>query len=376
MSSNLADGQRLALLREVASAVEELLLAGTTTASQATQRTLSAAFEEAARAGFLRLGSTLRSVIDELKRFDTDPERFSGNRLAFFLDRAWLLSRAATRALERNDRERLTALTSVPASLPVARIEAATLGASRRHVPGAFSAFEFRLRLTQPATVSSGGVLGIGTPITWSLVFPSRADVAVPPEAFLSLAQKQGFKPIDFLERRALVIEQAAISASAPFRLSLGPASRVTLGDPVSNWRALVDWRPGDWLARLSAHRPDPLELPIELSDEVLLSPWQLVDDFAASTVPGRVQSERTATVAALGMPWRLRVDPGETRLEDALRTAAAKDPQPALFANCHVEHGQAVLMPLALLAPAPDYVTINPARYDKAALVRALNQR
>lgn len=371
-----AAAQRMALLREVANAIEELLLAGTTTASQATQRTLSAAFEEAARAGFLRLGSSVRLVIEELKKFDSAPERFSGSRLAFFLDRAWLLSRAAMRAQERGELDTLTALTSLPTSLPVGRIEAATLGVSRRHVPGAFSAFEFRMRLFQPVQLSSGASLAVGTPLAWSLVLPARADVAVPPEAFLSLARKQGFRPIDLLERRVLVIEQAALSASAPYRLSLGPASKVSLGEPVVDWRSLIDWQPRDWLARLVAHRPDPLELPIELSEEVLLPSWQLVDDFAASTVAGREQSERSATLAALGLRWRLRVDSGESRLEDSLRAAARTAPQPALFASCHVEQGEAVLMPLALIDTAPDYCTVNPARYDKAALVRALNQR
>lgn len=121
----MSDARQMALLDEVAAAIEALLLGGTTTASEATQRTLAAAFEEASRARFLRLGSTLRIVIEELKRLDSAPERFSGSRLAFFLDRAWLLASATRKALTDQDAGALQRITALPANEPVAALAVA-----------------------------------------------------------------------------------------------------------------------------------------------------------------------------------------------------------------------------------------------------------
>lgn len=370
-----ADPRKLALLHQAAEAIEELLLAGTTTASQATGRTLGAAFEEASRAGFLRLGASLRIVLEELKRLDSAPERFSGSRLAFFLDRAWLLAMGTRQALQRGDQQALIRLTAPPRSTPVARLEVATLGVLKRHVPGAFSAFEFRFRLLEPISLADGLVLPRGTSLIWPLILPARADIQVSPEAFLQLQQKQGFRPADLLGGKRIVIEGTSISADAPHRINLGPDSKLWIGDPPVDWQGLIDWQPRDWLLRLQRHRPDPLELPVEHSVEVLLPEWCLQQAFAASTTPGKGSSERVASITALGMGWRLRIDAGEDELERALQEAGQGPEPPALYASAHVELGQALLTPLALLADPPRYITIGPMKGDRAALVRALNR-
>jgi hypothetical protein len=346
----LADPAKLALLQQAADAIEELLLAGTTTASQSTGRTLGAAFEEASRAGFLRLGASLRIVLEELKRLESAPERFSSSRLAFFLDRAWLLAMGTRQALQNGDAQALIRLTAPPRSTAVSMLTVATLGVLKRHVPGAFSAFEFRFRLLEAVTLADESVLPRGASLIWPLVLPAQANIEVSPEAFLNLQQKQGFRPADLLGGKRIVIEQAAISAEAPHRINLGPASKLSIGEPVDNWQGLIDWQPGQWLARLQQHRPDPLELPVEHSVEVLLSPWQLLQEFAASTASGKAVSERIALVGALGVAWRLRSDAGESELERALHEAGQSESPPALYASAHVELGQAVLAPLALL--------------------------
>lgn len=369
----MSDQRQLALLDEVAGAIEALLLGGTTTASAATQRTLSAAFEEASRARFLRLGSTLRIVIEELKRLDSAPERFSGSRLAFFLDRAWLLASATRKALSDQDASALQRITALPANEPVAALAVATLGVHKRVVPGAFAAFEFRLRLTRPLTLAGGATLARGTPLLWSMVFPLRADLAVPPEAFLSLQQKQGFRPTDFLDRREILITQVQLSSAPPYRMTLLPETRVTQGEAVSDWTSLAHWDLPGWLAQLRAHRPDPLELAVELGSEALLPDWRIDGEFAPSAVPGREASEREAEISALGCRFRLRIDAGESALEQRLVAASG---QCALMANVHVEYGRQVLMPLALIDSAPEYPTLDPKKFDKAALVRALNTR
>ncbi|MCB1628720.1 MAG: hypothetical protein KDI51_02420 [Xanthomonadales bacterium] len=376
MTEATARGEQLALLGRTAEAIEDLLLSGATTASEATGRTLSAAFEQASKAGFLRLGSTLRILVEELRRLQENPQAFSGPRLAFFLDRAWLLARATAQAIDSGDAEALRRLTSAgPPPQPLPSAEAACVGVLRRHVPGAFSAFEFRLRLLSPARSPAGAELPAGSALLWSLVVPARADQSIAPEAHLALTQKQGFMAGDMLKHRRIVIEQAAFSTAPPARLMLGPPSKISFGEPVGDWSELIDWNPADWLQRLQGHRPDPLELPIEQAEEVLLRDWSLVEPFAASGAAGRDPNERGATIQAHGICWRIRVDGGNEHLEKAVLSAASADVRPALLASAHVEQGQAVLLPLSLIADKPDYCTIAQTHVGKAELVRALGR-
>lgn len=361
----------LQLLDSVASALEELLLAGTTTASQATQRTLAAAFEEASRARFLRLGSTLRLVLEELKRFDAAPERFSGTRLAFFVDRAWLLARATAQALANGDGAALARLNAAPVQVRCQSLQVATLGVHRRHVPGAFSAFEFRLRLAAPALLGDGRTLARGTPLAYALVFPAQADAKVPPEAMLALPQKQGFRPSELLDRKLATISAALLGGGPPLRIALLPESRIEFGAPVDDWSALATCDVDGWRARIAAHRPDPLELAVEFADELLLTDWRLTGEFAPCEVPGR-ENELEAPLAALGCTFALRIDAAQPALAQRLSAASGS----ALYAGVHLEYGRQVLTPLALLGEAPEYLGIDPKKFDRAALVRALNAR
>jgi hypothetical protein len=362
-----AEAQRL--LEELGRTLEGLLLAGTTTASAATQRTLTAAFEAASQARFLRLGATLRLVLEELKRFDSAPERFSGARLAFFVDRAWLLAQATRRALEAGDPAALAKLNASPAQVRAESLMVATLGVQRRHVPGAFSAFEFRLRLTAPAVLADGRRLERGTPLIYALVFPASAEGTLPPEAMLSLPQKQCFRPTELLEGKAVTLTSALLGG-APLRLTLTPDSRVTTGAAVTDWHALAPRDPADWRARIAAYRPDPLELPIEFADELLLGDWQLAGDFAPCQLPGR-ERELEAPLSALGCRFALRID-AERVLAERLRTVDGRSL--ALYAGVHLEYGRQVLTPLALLGDAPEYPGLDPKKFNRTTLVRALH--
>jgi len=362
-----AEAQRL--LEELGQALEALLLAGTTTASSATQRTLTAAFEAASKARFLRLGATLRLVLEELKRFDSAPERFSGARLAFFVDRAWLLAQATRRALAAGDTAALERLNASPTQVRAESLTVATLGVQRRYVPGAFSAFEFRLRLLDAAPLADGRVLDRGTPLVYGMVFPATAGGQLPPEAMLALPQKQGYRPAELLEGKALTITPALLGGS-PLRLALLPDSRVTTGVAVTDWRTLAPRDPAHWRARVAAYRPDPLELPIEFADELLLEDWTLLGDFAPSTVPGR-EAEREAPLAALGCRFTLRIDAEPATL--AQRLQAVNGAQ-ALYAAVHLEYGRQVLTPLALLGESPEYPGLDPTKFNRTTLVRALH--
>src|SRR5438067_1824748 len=110
-----AERQKLAtVLEQLGTAVEEQLLSGLTTASDATRQTLAGAMQEAARFRLLRLGSTLRTATEELTRFTSQDAAFSRRRLTFFLSRAWLLSRGLTHALHTADEKEYDRLTWSP----------------------------------------------------------------------------------------------------------------------------------------------------------------------------------------------------------------------------------------------------------------------
>src|SRR5436305_13560288 len=110
-----ADARKLApLLDELARAVEDLLLSGLTTASEATRRRLEVSFQEASRMRLLRLGSTLRQANEELGKFVAQKEGFSRRRLCFFLNRAWLLTHGLARALREADEKEFDRLLRTP----------------------------------------------------------------------------------------------------------------------------------------------------------------------------------------------------------------------------------------------------------------------
>ena len=112
---NLAEADRkklLPLLGELAGTVEDLVLSGLTTASEATRQALHVAFQEASRLRLLRLGSTLRVANEELGRFTRNEPDFSRKRLVFFLNRDWLLSHGLARALREHDDAQLSRLLS------------------------------------------------------------------------------------------------------------------------------------------------------------------------------------------------------------------------------------------------------------------------
>src|SRR5215468_4269498 len=100
----LADARKLTpLLDELCAAIEDLLLAGLTTASKSTVERIDVTFKEASRMKLLRLGSTLRIANEEISRFTVGSAQFSSRRLAFFLGRAWVLAASMRKAVHSSD---------------------------------------------------------------------------------------------------------------------------------------------------------------------------------------------------------------------------------------------------------------------------------
>ena len=124
------------VLDGLCAAVEELLLSGLTTASEATRQTLSVAMQEAARFRLLRLGSALRAAAEELGRFTRQDPAFSRRRLTFFLGRSWLLSRGLGHALHAGDEAEYDRLAWTPPTRPLPAVEVVCLGAVKKVAAG------------------------------------------------------------------------------------------------------------------------------------------------------------------------------------------------------------------------------------------------
>jgi hypothetical protein len=359
--------QLVSLLDELSKAVEELLLAGLTAASKSTVERQDVTFKEASRMKLLRLGSTLRIANEEIVRFTSGSPQFSARRLTFFLGRAWLLASAMRQALDVGDQQALDRLQVTPPAHPIEKLQVAVLGVSKRVVPGAFASFDFRLR-----ALGAAGPVADKEPLVWSCVFPLRKDLDLPTEAFLHLPQKQGFKPSLLLERKAVEITQCAASQQpgGTTRLVLGEASKVAAGEPFADWSSLLSWDMGQAAARLAAHRPTPMDLEIELQEEVFLPEWQ----------PGELRTTdegyELLPIVSKHLPLEVRLDTGPSGVpvRGVVTKMAERKRRPPLYGIVHYESCRLLLQPLAALGKdGIEYLTVSPDKISQAELVKAM---
>ncbi len=344
------------------------MLSGLTTASDATRQTLSAAMQEAARFRLLRLGSTLRTAMEELGRFTSHDAAFSRRRLTFFLSRAWLLSRGLGHALQKADEKEYDRLTWSPPTQPLPWAEIVCLGAVKRVAAGAFVAFEFRFR-----TVSDAPPVATGQKLIWSAIFPLKQGVDIPPEGFLHLPQKQKFTPSILLEKKKVTIANANVSfdEAGTGRLTLSDQSSLVLGKEFTEWEKFLDWSPEPPIDRIRKQKPGPLDIDTELQEEVILRDYSIgaptVGDNPGSTVysinSGNL--ELTATVGAEVEGKALKKNLDELR--------KLKKNWPPLFGLMHYERCRLIFQPLSVFRPEPDYITISQENINKAALLKAL---
>jgi hypothetical protein len=359
--------QLVSLLDELSKAVEELLLAGLTAVSKSTVERLDVSFKEASRMKLLRLGSTLRIANEEIVRFNTGAPQFSARRLAFFLGRAWLLASAMRRAIEASDAASLNRLQVTPPARPVEALRVVTLGVAKRVVPGSFASFDFRLR-----AVGAAGPVTDGEPLIWSCVFPLRKDLDLPAEAFLHLPQKQKFKPSILLEKKVVEVTHCAVSAQpgGATRLSLGEQSTVMLGEAYADWSSLLSWDMREAADRLEQHRPSPLDLEIELQEEVFVADWH----------PGELRETSDGydllPIESRFLPFEARLDHGPSGkpARDVVLKMAEKKRRPPIFGIAHYELCRLMLQPLATLGKdGIEYLTVSPDKISQAELVKAM---
>ncbi|CAN5604396.1 hypothetical protein BH23PLA1_BH23PLA1_25100 [soil metagenome] len=366
-----ADRPKLRLtLDQLAEAVEDLLLGGLTTASEATRQTLHVAMQEAARFRLLRLGSSLRAAAEELGRFNRQDPSFSRRRLSFFLNRSWLLGRGIAHALQKGDASEFDRLTWTPSTQALPMVETVSLGAVKKVAAGSFVAFEFRLRATADADP-----IRAGQRLTWSTLFPVKPGVEIPPEGFLHLPQKQKFLPAIFLDKETLTIRDAtvAIDDSGGGRIGLTEQSTVIAGPPFADWGRFLDWSPGPALERLGRQRPGPLDLETELQEEIVLRDYEIGppedgDEPGQTLYPlkaGRLALQAVVGPAAEGKALR-------KNLEDLRKPRKARPP---LFGLMHYERCRLVLQPLTTFGKdGPEYLTIAKEVVNKAALLKAMS--
>jgi hypothetical protein len=366
---NLAQTDRRklpALLEELAGAVEDLLLSGLTTASESTRQTLHVAFQEASRLRLLRLGSTLRVANEELGRFTRNDADFSPKRLVFFLNRAWLLSQGLARALRDGNEREFERLLWAPASQPVERLEVVTLGVSKKATT-AFVAFEFRLR-----TVSAAGNIPSGRRLVWSCIFPLKPGADIPAEGFLHLPQKQQFTANLFLEGNVVVIEKAAVALDehGGGRISLADQSKVTPGATFKEWDQFQQWDTTAALECIRSHRPAPLDLEVEMQEEVVLKDWEI------GTHTEREEGQVVYPVTCGPTTFDAVASKGAEgkALRQALDSCRKKKARKPLFGLLHYEKCRLVLQPLAVFgADGPEQLMLSSEKVDRAALLKAL---
>jgi hypothetical protein len=360
------------VLDHLAASVEELLLGGLTTASESTRQTLSVALQEAARFRLLRLGATLRVVVEDLGRFTSQDPLFSRRRLAFFLNRTWLLSRGIAHALGTADEKQYDRLTFAPPSQALSAVEVVCLGVVKR-VARANGVFDFRLR-----AVADSGPVRAGQRLSWSLVFtiPQVALLEFPPEFFLddSMKSKQIFKPRIFLQNITVVVRDASLSVddSGGGRVVLTDSSTVAAGKPFHDWARFLDWSPAPAATRLKGHSPGPLDLDTELQEEVVLRDYEV-----GPPADGEEPGQTVYPVSAGPLPLHAVVGPdpeGKALRKGLDDLRKKKKDRPPLFGLLHYERCRLVLQPLTAFNDGPDYLTISNEVVNKAALLKAMS--
>lgn len=359
--------QVLSLLHELRSAVEELLLVGLTTASKSTIEQMDVTFKEASRMRLLRLGSNLRIANEEISRFTSGSPQFSARRLSFFLSRTWLLAEGMRKAIEGNDDSMLDRLMATPAAVPVEKLKVVTIGVSKRVVPGAFATFEFRLR-----AIERIGPVETSAPLIWSCVFPMRKDLDLPAEAFLHLPQRQKFRPSVLLEKKTVEITQCAVTqqSTSAGRITLSDASEIKTSDAFADWKSLWRWNIEESARRLEEHQPTPLDLEVELQEEIFLDDWEAGEkrecDEGYDLLPIRS--------GLLQFEARLDRGPSGTPLNGVVSKMAEKKTRPPLFGTVHYEACRLLFQPLTAMAKdGPEYLTVSPDKISQAALVKAM---
>lgn len=357
----------LPLLDRLNAAIEDFVVGGVTVASESTRQTLGVVFQEASRMKLLRLGSTLRMANDELSRYTKNEPDFSPKRLAFFINRSWLLGKAIKKAIEEGNDQELGQLIWVPAGVPVSKLEVATIGVVKK-ATASICAFDFYLR-----TISDSEYGPAGKGLIWSCIFPVTAGSEVPPEGYLHLPQPQKFNPSLLLEKKSIQIDKANVSTTklGISRASLTPDSTVSSGDKFEEWERFMEWSPKPVLEKINNHKTGPLDLEVELQDEVVLKDWQLGETPDWETDENVFYSLKTGILTFNLSLSKKDKDESNNILETLKK---AKPESHKIFGLLHFENCKMIFQPVTVFdGKGPRYLQISDKKIDRAALLRTL---
>ena len=350
------------LLDELSRLVEDLVRTGLTSATKATTTRLDSAFKEASRRKLLRLGASLRYVLEEVNRFIADDGTFAARRYSFFLHRSWLLAKGIRLGVSKGDARLVGSLTVGVGSTPqpCGRLELVTVGVGKR-VAAAACSFDFRLRVLKSETPDL-----VGKSLVFSLVFAKKPDV--PAEAYLHLPQPQKFATKLLSDKTEIVVTHALRIADdrGGGRLLLGPKSTVTAGSEHANWAAHFTWDPAGIATRARGHVPSPLDLAVELQEEIVLEDWAL-----------EPKNDTFLVVRTPGLALHVALPPGEEgkTLHERLMSGARKKTRPRLFGTLHYEFGRIMLSPFSFLTnEGPEHLTLSNDKINLSSLLGTLN--
>jgi hypothetical protein len=357
----------LPLLDELSGAVEDLLVTGLTTASDATVKTLHVSFQESSRMGLLRLGSTLRAVNEEVARFTKSEPGFSRRRLSFFLNRSWVLSKALKNAIDGNKADVFEKLMITPSPVALDKVEVVTVGVVKRAATS-FCAFDFRLR-----AVADSGHIKKGANLVWSCIFPRAPGTSIPAEGYLHLPQKQKFKATVFLEPKQITIDKVTTSADATGcqRITMTEGSLVTAGAAFEDWEPLMQWDQAAALQRVQSHQPGPFDLEVEMQEEVFFKDWLIQDSWQPD------ESNIVFPVVTNLFPCEAtvpKVGENSTLIAELEALIKKKKDRGVLYGLMHYERCKMVLQPLTVFdKKGPKHLMISSEKIDPKALLAAL---
>lgn len=366
----------LPVLQALGKALEDLVQAGLVTASSATKEKIELCFKEASRLKLGRVAASLRYANEEIQRYLDGAPTFSAKRLALFLNRSWILARGLDRALREKSDVALARLLLTAVPRVVDSVTVVCVGVRKRVPQGvAVCAFDFHCR------VVSGGGVDVGAPLIWSHIV-ARKDPNIQPEALLHLELKpQGLKPVELMTRHAFTFTSCALTddGRGGVRLTFSPETRVQKGAPTTGRAVALSDRHA-LARRYQAHSPSPLDLEVELADEVCVA----LKRVAAPAARGdKADVDVAAAVVAFGAgddAVDIEVDIPVARTEEAkelrgmLRQWVERPPQAPVFGVLHVDHCRMVFVPLSIVDDAgPRPVMVSTAEIDLKVLMKTL---
>jgi hypothetical protein len=153
-------------------------------------------------------------------------------------------------------------------------------------------------------------------------------------------------------------------------RISLTDQSKVTPGEAFKDWVRFQEWDATAALKRIGSHRTTPLDLEVEMQEEVVLTDWQI--GTPAEREEGQVVYPVMCGPTAFDAVTSKFAE-GKA-LRQALDGYRKKKTRPPLFGLLHYEKCRLVLQPLAVFgADGPEQLMLSSEKVDRAALLKAL---